>query len=211
MIRVCIVEDMKRIREGLDLLVNGTDGLQCVGTYERAEDMLDEVEDKNPDVILMDLGLPGISGTEGIRQVRAQRPNQIVLVLSVYEENDRIFGALCAGACGYLAKNTPPASLIESIVEAHEGGSPMSAHIARKVVSVFQTGDYPRPAPPQALSPREQEVLTGLASGQAYKQVAESLGISIDTVRFHIRNVYKKLEVHSQSAAVAKALREGLI
>ena len=134
MINIIIVEDNKAIREGLTVLINATDGLKCVRNYSNCEDMLKELAQVNPDLILMDIGLPGMSGIEGIKQARQKLPDLLILMLSVYEDDDNIFDALCAGACGYLIKKTPPARLIEAIVEAYNGGSPMSAHIARRVV-----------------------------------------------------------------------------
>lgn len=211
MIRLVIVEDQPHIRNGLAVLLGGTPDLECSGVYESCEDMLLRLEEDDPDVMLMDIGLPGMSGLEGIAQVRRRRSEQLIIVLSVYEDNENVFAALCAGACGYLIKNTPPAQLVEAIHEAHRGGSPMSSTIARKVVGAFQHGSPPSDGESSGLSPREKEVLTAMAGGDSYKMVADSLNISIETVRFHIRNLYRKLQVHSQSAAVAKAIRKGWI
>jgi len=211
MIRVVIVEDQKPIREGLAVLIAGTDGLECAANYGNCEDMLARAESDRADVILMDIGLPGMSGIEGIREVKRIRPEVTTLVLSVYEDDDNIFEALCVGASGYLVKKTPPARLIEAIQEAHEGGSPMTSHIARKVVSLFKTNFKPSQESEVKLSDREREILTGLSDGDSYGSIADSLFISVDTVRYHIRNIYRKLQVHSQSAAVSHAIRKGLI
>jgi DNA-binding NarL/FixJ family response regulator len=173
--------------------------------------MLLQLGSDDPDVILMDIGLPGMSGIEGIREVKKVRSDAVIVVLSVYEDDENIFEALCQGACGYLVKNTPPARLIEAITEAHEGGSPMTSHIARKVVSLFQKSYKGADDADIRLTDREKEILTGLSDGDSYNSIAESLFISVDTVRYHIRNVYEKLQVHSQSAAVSKAIRKGLI
>jgi len=173
--------------------------------------MLLEVKTDEPDLILMDIGLPGMTGIEGIKKVREIFPDFLVLILSVYEDDDNIFDALCAGACGYLIKKTPPARLIEAIHEAYEGGSPMSAHIARKVVGYFQQNVKNFNNVDINLSDREKEILVSLSKGNSYKMIADSLCISIDTVRYHIRNIYKKMHVHSQSEAVATALRKGWI
>ena len=174
--------------------------------------MLKKIVKLKPDVLLMDLGLPGMSGVEGIKKAKAFLPELTILVLTVYEENELVFDALCAGASGYLVKKTPPSKLLEAIKEAHEGGAPMSSHIARKVIDFFQTK---KPVSLQksvyTLTPREKEILTGLVEGHNFKFIADSLYISIETVRFHFRNIYKKLHVHSQSEAVAKAIREGII
>jgi DNA-binding NarL/FixJ family response regulator len=182
-----------------------------VANYECCEDMLPQLKGDDPDVILMDIGLPGMSGIEGIREVKKIRSNVVIVVLSVYEDDDNIFEALCRGASGYLVKNTPPARLIEAITEAHEGGSPMTSHIARKVVNLFQKSFKGADESEVRLTDREKEILTGLSDGDSYGSVAESLFISVDTVRYHIRNIYEKLQVHSQSAAVSKAIRKGLI
>ncbi|MHB1687659.1 MAG: response regulator [Ignavibacteriaceae bacterium] len=211
-IRVVVVEDNDAIREGLKMLIDGTEGYSCVGAYLKCELMLKNVERLNPDVLLMDIGLPGMNGIEGIKEARKLLPELTILVLTVYEENDLIFEALCAGASGYLVKKTPPSRLLEAIREANEGGAPMSSHIARKVIDFFQ---QKKQASPQKnvsiLTPREKEILSGLVEGNSFKAIADTLFISIETVRFHFRNIYKKLHVHSQSEAVAKAIREGIV
>lgn len=211
MIKIIIVEDNKTIRDGLTVLINATDGLRCVANYKDCESMLDKLEADNPDLILMDIGLPGMSGIDGIKKVKEIFPEILILMLSVYEDDDNIFRALYSGACGYLIKKTPPAQLIEAIKEAYEGGSPMSSHIARKVVNYFKNNVKHSDQPESILSEREKEILTSLSKGNSYKMIADSIYISLDTVRYHIRNIYKKMHVHSQSAAVAKALRKGWI
>jgi DNA-binding NarL/FixJ family response regulator len=209
--RIVIVEDKKGIRDGLQVLLCATDGIECVAGYGNCEDMLPRLETDKPDVILMDIGLPGMSGIEGTKKAKKILPDATVLVLSVYEDDENIFKALCMGASGYLVKNTPPARLIEAIKEAHGGGSPMSANIARKVVNLFRKNLSGKVDNDVHLTERETEVLTGLSEGHSYMSVADSLFISVDTVRYHIRNIYQKLEVHSQSEAVSKAIRKGLI
>jgi len=211
MVKVVIVEDKKAIRDGLVVLLGATEGIESVAGYGSCEDMLARVENDKPDVILMDIGLPGMSGIEGTREVKKLLPDTIVVVLSVYEDDENIFEALCMGASGYLVKNTPPAGLIEAIKEAHEGGSPMTSHIARKVVNLFKKNFKSSAETDVKLTEREVEILTGLSDGDSYMSVADSLFISVDTVRYHIRNIYQKLQVHSQSAAVSKAIRKGLI
>lgn len=212
MLKVVVVEDNDSIREGLKILIDGTEGYTCLESFSDCESMLKKIVKLSPDVLLMDIGLPGMSGIEGIKRVKAHLPALTILVLTVYEENDLIFDALVAGASGYLVKKTPPSKLLEAIKEAYEGGSPMSSHIARKVIDFFQKQ---KPVSPQKnnyiLTPREKEILTGLVEGHNFKFIADSLFISIETVRFHFRNIYKKLHVHSQSEAVAKAIREGII
>jgi DNA-binding NarL/FixJ family response regulator len=209
---VVVVEDNDSIREGLKTLINGTEGYRCGHVYSHCEPMLKEIERINPDVILMDIGLPGMSGIEGIKEVKKKLPSVNILVLTVYEENELIFEALCAGACGYLIKKTPPSRLLDAIKDAYEGGAPMSSHIARKVIDLFhKIKQSAPPNQPNLLTPREKEMLSGLVEGKSFKAIADSLFISVETVRFHFRNIYKKLHVHSQSEAVAKALKERLI
>lgn len=212
MINVAIVEDNKTIREGLSALVNGTEGFKCKGSYPNCETFLDELESLNVDVILMDIGLPGMNGIEGVKKAKQINPDISILMLTVYEESEIVYEALCAGAYGYLVKKTPPSRLIEAIKEVYEGGSPMSSRIARQVITSFQTYNNGHTVDSQYnLSNREKEVLKHLGEGSNYQEIANELFISVDTVRHHIRNIYKKLQVHSQSEAVAKAIRKKLI
>ena len=212
MINVIVVEDNDAIREGLRILIDGTADYKCVEAYSNCENMLKSLSKLNPDVLLMDIGLPGMNGIEGIKRAKAIIPELTILVLTVYEENDLVFDAICAGACGYLVKKTPPSRLLEAIREGYQGGAPMSSHIARKVIDFFQQKKQVSTQKPQnLLTPREKEILSGLVEGNSFKAIADSLFISIETVRFHFRNIYKKLHVHSQSEAVAKAIKEGLI
>ena len=209
--KVIIVEDNHTIRDGLALMLNAQDGIECLASYESCEDMLAEVETVLPDLALMDIGLPGMSGIDGVRKLRGLLPDTLVLMLTVYEDNDKIFDALCSGASGYLVKNTKPARLVEAIGEAMAGGSPMSANIARKVVGFFSSKGKLEAVDDVKLTEREREVLSELSTGSSYSQVGDTLFISVDTVRYHIRNIYRKMQVHSQSEAVAKALRRGWI
>ncbi len=211
MIKVVVVEDNDSIREGLKVLINGTEEYDCTACYSDCESMLRNIKKLNPDVLLMDIGLPGMNGIEGIKKVKLIIPELAILILTIYEENDLIFDALCAGACGYLVKKTPPSRLLEAIREVHDGGAPMSSHIARKVIDFFQRKPVSSQKSNYDLTPREKEILSGLVDGHNFKAIADSLFISIETVRFHFRNIYKKLHVHSQSEAVAKAIKEGLI
>ena len=212
MIKVVIVEDNNTIREGLKLLIDGTDGYKCIANYSVCEDLLSEVKSLEVDVILMDIDLPGISGIEGMKRLKEISPDYTILILTIYDENELIFEALCAGASGYLVKKTPPAKLLEAIKEANEGGAPMTSNIARKVVDFFQkTQPIQKKEESILLTKREKEVLSGLVDGSSYKAIADLLNISLDTVRFHFRNIYKKLHVHSQSEAVVKAIKEGLV
>lgn len=212
MINVVIVEDSKTIREGLKLLIDGTEGYSCIAAYSNCEDLLDVVEKLKIDVILMDIDLPGISGIEGIKRIKKISNDILILILTVYDENELIFEALCAGASGYLVKKTPPARLLDAIKEAYDGGAPMTSNIARKVVDFFQKNKpLEKESDIISLTKREKEVLSGLVDGYSYKAIADKLNISVDTVRFHFRNIYKKMHVHSQSEAVVKALKEGLV
>lgn len=213
MINIIIVEDNETIREGLRILIDGTENYHCSATFSNCEDLLKKIKKLEFDIMLMDIDLPGMSGIEGIRKVKEIYPDSIILVLTIYEENDRVFEALFAGASGYLVKKTPPARLLEAIKEAYEGGAPMSSQIARKVVNFFQKNKQleHHDDSDTNLTPREKEVLSGLVEGHSIKAIADSLHISIETVRFHFRNIYKKLHVHSQSEAVVKAIKEGLV
>ena len=209
MIRVVIIEDNRQIREGLRFLINGTSGFQVTGAHGSMEEALREVPAETPDVVLTDLGLPGMSGIDGIRILKASHPGFHFLVLSVYEDDHRIFDAMCAGAYGYLLKKTPPARLIESIREIAEGGAPMSPEVARRVVELFRTVRPPAQAD-YGLTPHELRLLRLLVDGHNYKTAAAELDVSVNTVSFHMRKVYDKLQVHSKSEAVAKALRHRL-
>jgi len=212
-VKVLIVEDNDNIRLGLKMLIDGTDGYSITGVYSDCESMFKEVEKIEPDVVLMDIDLPGMSGIEGIKRLNTIFPDIRIMVLTIYEEKDTVFKALCAGACGYMVKKTPPAQLLEAIQDAYEGGAPMSSHIARKVVDFFQDKGRMNVEVDNDidLTPREKEVLTGLVDGNNYKAIADKLFISVETVRFHFRNIYKKLHVHSKSEAVAAAIKKGLV
>ncbi len=212
MIKVAIIEDNNTIREGLAALINGTSGYSCIGSYGDCESFLSKLSAMDIDVVLMDIGLPGMSGIDGIAKAKKIKPELNILMLTVYEDSQSVFKALCAGACGFLVKKTPPSRLLEAIKDAYEGGAPMSSLIARQVINVFrQTQGKSSDEEETNLSSREIEVLTSLSDGNNYQEIADRLFISVDTVRHHIRNIYRKLHVHSQSEAVAKAIRKGLI
>lgn len=208
--RVVIIEDLAEIRDCLVALVQGTQGFHCAASFRTMEEALEHIEKAAPNVILTDLGLPGMDGIEGIRHLREICSDVPILALTIYDNDDKIFDALCAGASGYLLKNTPPARLLESLNEVIQGGAPMSPEVARRVVKLFR--DF-RP-PEQAhyhLTSQETELLRLLVDGHHYKTAAHELNISISTVSFHLKNIYSKLQVHSKSEAVAKALRQRLI
>ena len=210
MIKVAVIEDRREIRDGLAALINGTEGYRCTGAFRSMEHALDGIGASLPDIVLVDIGLPGMSGIEGIRLLNERHSTLQFLVLSVYDDDERIFEALCAGACGYLLKRTAPARLLESLKELREGGSPMSPEVARRVVHLFQEIRPPKHADHQ-LTPHQIRLLKLLADGHNYKTAAAQLGVTVDTIGFHLRHVYEKLQVHSKSEAVAKALRERII
>lgn len=205
-ITVSIVEDQAGLRQSIAEYVNGAAGYRCVSAYASAEEALKGLPQDGPQVVLMDINLGGMSGIECVRKLRELAPTMQILMLTVYEDSELIFKALAAGASGYLLKRSPPPQLLEAIADVVVGGSPMSSAIARKVVQSFQT---PRRQTEEhaALSPREREVVEALARGDAYKQIADRLGISIPTVRTYIRRIYDKLHVHTRTEAVAKYLR----
>jgi DNA-binding NarL/FixJ family response regulator len=209
-IKVAIIEDRREIRDGLGMLINGTDGFQCSGSYRSMEEALPRVNAELPDIILTDIGLPGMSGIEGIRIIKEHQPEALILMLSIYDDDDRIFDALCAGACGYLLKKTPPARLLDSLKEAVHGGSPMSPEVARRVIALFRDIRPPDRADCD-LTPHETRLLRLLVEGHNYKTAAAELDVSVNTVSFHIKRIYEKLQVHSKSEAVAKALRNRLV
>jgi DNA-binding NarL/FixJ family response regulator len=210
LIHVTIIEDQREVREGLTTLIDGTSGFRCVSSFRTMEDALARIDANLPDVILTDIGLPGMSGVEGIRILRERHKGIPIVALTVYDDDDDVFNGLCAGASGYLLKNTPPARLLESLREVVDGGGPMSPEVARRVVELFRTFRPPERAS-YHLSEQETEILKLLVEGHHYKTAAQELGISVNTVSFHLRNIYAKLEVHSKSEAVAKALRKGLV
>ena len=209
-IRVVIVEDQRELREGLAMLINGTAGFRCAGSFRTMEDALRGISRELPELVLTDIGLPGMSGTEGIRILKERYPDLPMVALTVYDDDDEIFGALCAGALGYLLKNTPPARLLECLKEVVSGGAPMSPEVARRVVRLFKAVRPPDRAS-YRLTPQETQLLKLLVEGHNYKTAAAELGLSVHTVSFHMRNIYSKLQVHSKSEAVAKALRDRLV
>jgi DNA-binding NarL/FixJ family response regulator len=209
-IKVAIIEDLRALREGFYMLIDGTEGFRCTGRYRTMEEALEKIGSDLPDVALVDIGLPGMNGIEGARLLKERYPNLLLLMLTVYDDDDRIFDAMCAGACGYLLKKTPPARLLESLKEVVQGGAPMTPEIARRVVELFRSVRPPNRADYQ-LTPHEMRLLKLLVEGHNYKTAATQLGVSFNTICFHIKNIYEKLQVHSKSEAVAKALRHRLI
>lgn len=204
-VRVAIVEDQDAVREGLALLIDAAEGYRCVGAYADAEAAIDEIGRDPPDVVLMDIGLPGMDGIEATRRLRGAAAGPQVMMLTVYEDESRIFESLRAGATGYVLKKTPPSELLDAIASLHRGGSPMSSQIARRVVEVFH-----EPAPSAAatadLTDREREILELLVRGYRYREIGARLFITLDTVRTHIRHIYEKMQVRSRSQATARYL-----
>ena len=199
MIIVAIVEDIREIREGLKLLIDGSDGFTCAQTYQTAEDALIALPLDPPDVVLMDIHLPGMNGIEAVRRLKDLCPRTQFLISTVYEDDTNLFESLKAGASGYLLKKTAPVKLLEAITEVYRGGSPMSSQIARKVIATFQ-----EKTTPDGLSPREREVLKALSRGLRYKEIASDMAISMETVRSHVRHIYEKLHVQSRVEALNK-------
>jgi len=204
LIHVAIIDDDAEIRAGLQWMIGHSEGFLCTGTYGRCDDALAVLENEPPDVVLMDIGMPGKSGIECVEHLKERFPNIQVLMLTVYSDDEKIFQSLRAGAVGYLLKKTPSEKLLAAIRDAHTGGAPMSSEIARRVLSYFRQSKTPRIS--SSLSNREIEVLEALTEGHSYKAIAEKLFVSVHTVRFHLHNIYAKLHVTSRSEAVAKAM-----
>ncbi len=204
-IKVGLVEDDQEIRQLMSFLINSSPGFSCVHAYESCEKALPAFEADPPDLILMDIDLPGMSGIEGVRILKEKMPKTNIVMLTVHEDDDAVFDSLCAGAVGYLVKGLPPVKLLEAIKDTHEGGAPMSPAIARKVIGTFKPGIT------SPLSDRELEVLQMLCDGENYKTIADRLFVSSNTVKAHIKNIYTKLNVNTRAEVVSKAIRQRLI
>jgi DNA-binding NarL/FixJ family response regulator len=209
-LRVAIIEDHREFRDYLTALITGTEGFRCTGSFRSVEDALGRINADAPDVVLIDIGLPGMSGIEGISLLKERHPNLLMLTLTVYDDDDRIFDALCAGASGYLLKKTQPARLVESLRETAQGGAPMSPEVARRVIRLFREVRPPQRAD-YNLTGHEIRILKLLVEGHNYKTAAAKLGVAPTTINFHLQNIYQKLQVHSKTEAVAKALRNRLL
>ena len=208
-VKVAIVEDQRKFREAIAALIDGTEGFRCAGSFRSMEEALDRMGRDLPDVALVDIGLPGISGIEGIRLLKERYPKLILLIHTVYDDDERIFDALCAGASGYLLKKTPPARLLEGLKEAAAGGAPLTPEVASRVIQLFR--EYRPPDRNYELTPHEIRLLKLLMDGYNYKTAAEELGVTTHTISFHLQRVYEKLHVHSKTEAVAKALQHRLL
>jgi len=210
LITIAIVEDDSYLRQGLSNLIQSAEGFRCVCLAASAEEALDALRASPANVLLLDIGLPGMAGSDAVTLFRAAFPEMAILMLTVYSDRSKVFTSICNGACGYLLKSTPPDRLLEAISAAHAGGSPLSPEIANNIVQVFQTLGPPT-EPSASLSAQEKSLLLLLAQGYSYETAGRWMNISVNTVRNYIRSIYYKLRVHSKSEAVVKALRQGLI
>jgi DNA-binding NarL/FixJ family response regulator len=209
-VRVAVIEDHREFRNYLTALIADTEGFECTGSFSSVEEAISKIGARVPDVVLIDIGLPGMNGIEGIRLMKEQHPDVLFLTLTVHNDDERIFDSLCAGASGYLLKKTPPMQLIASVKEAAQGGAPMSPEVARRVITLFRQIRPPDRAD-YKLTPHELRILKLLAEGHNYKTAAAKLGVAPTTINFHLQNIYQKLQVHSKTEAVAKAFRNRLI
>lgn len=210
MIKIVLYEDNPQLREGLSMLLNGSDGFEVVAAFKNCNNVVSEVEALQPDVVLMDIDMPGTNGIDGLKLIRQNNAEVKVLMLTVFDDNKNVFDAIRNGANGYLLKKTPPAKLLEYVQEAHSGGAPMSSSIATQVLKMFSEANTPS-GDDYHLSEREKQVLQLLVNGYSYKMIASEMYISIDTVRSHIKKIYEKLHVNSKSEAVAKAFKDRLV
>jgi len=210
-IRVTIFEDNNSLRKGLYQLINGSNGFECAGAFEDCLDLLKNIEDTKPDVVLMDIEMPAINGIEAVRILREKYPELKILMQTIFEESEKIFQSILAGASGYILKTTSPSRILDFIKETYEGGAPMSPSVATKVLKIVAQQSSSLKADSFNLSNREREILSCLVKGMSYKLIADACFISIDTVRGHIRNIYEKLHVHSKGEAIATAIKKNII
>ena len=210
-IRVAIFEDNSNLRRGLFNLLESNDGFVCAGAFGNCERVIENIEESLPDVILMDIELPGINGIEAVKKIRGTYPDLKIMMETIFEDDEKIFQSICAGANGYILKTTPPAEILKAIKEIHEGGSAMSPIIATKVLRMFKNTVSGETDDSYQLSGREKEILKYLVEGMSYKMVAANCFISIETVNSYIKNIYKKLQVHSKSEAVVKAIKKNIV
>jgi len=210
-IRVAIFEDNRNMREGLYQLINGSPGFTCTGAFPNCDDLERRILSASPDVIVMDIEMPGMSGIEGVRVIKERFPDIKILMETIFEDDEKIFDSICAGAEGYILKNTAPVEILSAIKEIYEGGSPMTPSIANRVLKMVKNQRVSKAENIFNLTDREKEILSCLVEGMSYKLIADECGISIDTVNVHIKNIYKKLQVHSKSEAVAKAIKGKIV
>ena len=210
-IKVAIFEDNKHLREGLSLIINGTTGLSCTGVFADCNDWEYAIRKSDPDLVLMDIEMPGMKGTEGVKKIKSKFPHIHILMQTVFGDDDNIFEAICAGASGYILKDTAPAQIIQAIFDVRDGGAPMSPSVARRVLELFQKNIFPKGENTYSLSEKEKEVLTHLVAGKSFKMIAAECNITYETVRTHIKHIYEKLHVHSSTEAVSKAMKERIV
>jgi DNA-binding NarL/FixJ family response regulator len=210
-IKVALFEDNKKLRESLEQLIDSAEDMVCTGAFADANQLIRYMQLSDPDVVMMDINMPGISGIEAVKTIKEKFPDVHILMQTVFDGNDKIFAAICAGASGYMLKKTPPRKMLEAIRETHSGGAPMTPSVAAKVLQMFRLQTGVEKNEFIDLSEREKEILGLLVKGRSYKNIASACFISIDTVSTHIRHIYEKLHVHSKSEAVAKAIFQKLI
>lgn len=210
-IKVAIFEDNRNLREGLFQLIDGSNGFRCVGAFPNCDKLIQNLKESKPDVVLMDIEMPGLSGIEAIKILKENFPEVKVLMETIFEDNNKIFDSICNGAEGYILKNTSPVLILSAIKEIYEGGAPMTPSVASKVLKMFKKNSTSTSKEELDLTEREKEILKSLVEGMSYKMIAATYFISIDTVSGHIKNIYKKLQVHSKSEAVAKAIRGRIV
>lgn len=211
MIKVAIFEDNRSLREGLAAMIGGTPGFECVGAFPNCNNLLKNISQAKPDVVLMDIEMPGINGIEAVAMIKEEFPEIKILMETIFDDDEKIFNSICAGAEGYILKHTTPAEIMEAITEIHEGGSPMTPSIANRVLKMVKVRPEPVSKESFDLSSREKEILTCLVKGMSYKMIADTCLISADTVNGHIKNIYKKLQVHSKGEAVSKAIKGKIV
>jgi len=210
-IKVAIFEDNKQLRESLKELINTAENMVCIGSFPDAGKLVRNIEFAKPDVVLMDINIPGISGIEAVHIIKEKFPAVQILMQTVFEDNDKIFAAICAGASGYMLKKTTPQKMLKAVEETYQGGAPMSPSVAGKVLQMFRSQSNITKHEFIQLSVREKEILSLLVKGKSYKMIAVECFISTDTVSTHVRHIYEKLHVHSKSEAVAKAIKQKLV
>ncbi|HNR19130.1 MAG TPA: response regulator transcription factor [Bacteroidia bacterium] len=212
-ISVLIYEDKTFLRDGLKLLIGGTPGFECAGAFANCNEVVKDIHQLKPDVVLLDIEMPGINGIEAVEKIRKVYAELPLLMQTVFEENEKIFQSICAGANGYILKNTPPAEMLEAIKTVYNGGAPMSPAVAARVLQMFRNRNFNEQAVKEdyQLTEREKNILQQLVDGNTTKQIASIFNISVDTVRFHFKNIYQKLHVNTQAEAVAKTLKERIV